>query len=107
MSYIFEMKPGDRKRALKYKTSDYETGGDKFSAATVMFRMMDDLGAVAVDGAATVLDGDGILGYAWEDGETDEVGTYRGEFVVTFGDGLEDTYPSSGFIIVRINQEVA
>jgi len=59
-----------------------------------------------VDGVGSVLDNNGIIGYAWGAGETDTVGSYRGEFVVTFSDGLEDTYPSFGFIPVRINQEV-
>ena len=105
MTDTFEMKPGDRKRAIKIKTSDYAAGA-KFAGASVNFRMKDASGAVVVDGAGSVLDDNGILGYAWGAGETDTVGTYRGEFVVTFSDGLEDTYPSFGFINVRINKEV-
>ena len=106
MSSVFEMKPGDRKRALKVETSDYEIGGAKFAGASVRFRMMDQRGVIAIDGVGTVLDDDGILGYAWGAGETDAAGLYRAEFVVTFTDGLEDTYPSSGFVAVHINQEV-
>jgi hypothetical protein len=105
MTDTFEMKPGDRKRAIKFKTSDYKAGG-KFAGATVNFRMKDASGGVVVDGVGSVLDNNGIIGYAWGAGETDTVGSYRGEFVVTFSDGLEDTYPSFGFIPVRINQEV-
>ena len=106
MSDTFEMKSGDRKRAIKYKTSDYAASSAKFLGASVQFRMMDPSGTVVVNSAGVVLDDDGILGYAWGAGETDTVGSYRGEFVVTFTDGLEDTYPSFGFIPVRINQEV-
>ena len=106
MTQTFEMKSGDRKRALKYKTSDHAAGSARFLGASVQFRMMDPSGAVVVSAAGVVLDDDGILGYAWGAGETDTVGSYRGEFVVTFSDGLEDTYPSFGFIPVRINQEV-
>ena len=100
------MKPGDRKRAIKVTTSDYELGGAKFAGASVLFRMMDADGTVVISAAGSVLDADGVLGYAFAAGETDTAGTYRAEFVVTFTDGLEDTYPSFGFIPVRINQEV-
>ncbi len=106
MSDIFELKPGDNKRALRGKASDYEAGSAKFVGAAVKLRMMDARGVVVIDQAAVILDDDGIFGYAWKPGETDVRGKYRAEFVVTYADGLEDTYPSFGFIPVHIGQEV-
>ena len=103
---VFEMKPGDRKYALKYTLSDYVSGGGMLVGASVAFQMKNKAGAVIINAAGIVLDNDGIVGYAWGAGETDTVGMYKAEFKITFADSLVQHYPSSGFILVKISPDV-
>lgn len=102
----FEMKAGDRKYALKYRLSDYEEGSAILSGASVEFQMMNAAGIAIVDSAGAVLDEDGIVGYAWKEGDTDAAGNFRAEFKITYADGLVQHYPSSGFIGVSISADV-
>lgn len=102
----FQLKPGDRKYAIKYQLSDYSSGSGLLTGGSVKFQMMDASGTTVIDAAGTILDDDGIVAYEWGAGDTDTEGTYRAEFKVTFSDGLSQTYPSSGFIAVEISRDV-
>jgi hypothetical protein len=102
----FELKAGDRKYALKYRLSDYEEGAGIFAGASVKFQMMNAAGIAVIDSTGSVLDDDGIVGYAWKEGDTSTAGNYRAEFKITFPDGLVQHYPSSGFIGVSISADV-
>jgi hypothetical protein len=44
----------------------------------------------------------GLVSYAWEEGDTDVDGDYFGEVKVTYDTGVEQTYPTSGFITIKI-----
>lgn len=103
----FQLKPGDRKYAIKYQLSDYASGSGLLTGASVKFQMMNAAGTTVIDAAGVILDADGIVAYEWQDGDTDTEGLYRAEFKVTFSDGLVQHYPSSGFILVQIGQDVA
>lgn len=102
---VFEIKRGDRKVALAYRTTDYESGSAVFSGCTARFRMMLN-GVTRVDAAAIIRDEDGELAYEWQAGDTDAAGACDAEFVVTWPDGKELTYPSSGFIAVLVSGDV-
>lgn len=103
----FEMKAGDRKYALKYRLSDYLENSGILSGASVRFQMMNAAGVTIVDSVGVVLDEDGIVGYAWSEGDTDSPGNFRAEFKITYPDGLVQHYPSSGFIGVSISADVS
>lgn len=45
---------------------------------------------------------DGVVEYAWQEGDTDVVGVYRAEFRVIFGAGGRRTYPQDGYLEVEV-----
>ncbi len=113
MTQVFEMKPGDRKYALKYLLSDYKAGSDLLQGATITFQMKDSQDTVVINNPGIVapdvgsmLGVDGAVAYEWGVGETDTVGEYQGEFKIVFSDGLQAHYPSEGFIAISINPGV-
>ena len=66
-------------------------------------------GTAGVDGAAVVI-GDGSAGkvrYNWSASDTASVGTYEGEFEVTFADSTIETFPNSGFFSITVTDDLA
>lgn len=66
-----------------------------------------------VSAAATILD-DGVdaslkgrVSYSWQAGDTDTAGTYQAEVVVEWTTGREQTFPGEGFLIVKIEDDLA
>ena len=60
-----------------------------------------------VDGAATdkaVLTGQ--VKYAWNGPDTAFIGTYNGEFEITYRNGAIDKFPNNGFISIDINYDL-
>ena len=65
------------------------------------------IGSNIADGEVEIIDAaKGKVRYAWQTGETDEVGVHRAEFVVTFQDGVIETFPSGEYLEVEIVAEV-
>lgn len=44
----------------------------------------------------------GGVSYGWTAADTDTAGTFQAEFEVTFGGGLIQTYPNTGYLAVSI-----
>jgi len=64
------------------------------TASSVRFHLKKG-GSVIVDGAATVVNVNGIVQYAWSGGDIEiSAGTYVAEFEVAFSDGKTHTFPS-------------
>lgn len=62
-----------------------------------------DVVPLEVDAAATVVDAaNGIVKYAWTAADTDTVGDYIAEWVVTMGDTTDRIFPTPGFTTVRV-----
>ena len=102
---VFEK--GDTKPPLKVQATDFEGDPIDVSGAMLYFNMFDRSGEIVVDGGAVslVTDGtDGKIQYSWQDGDTDETGVYKAEFVAEYSDGVL-TIPNDGFIDVRINED--
>jgi len=79
------------------------------TGASVRFHMarMNSNTAV-VDAAGTVTNGGaGAVEYAWTPSNTANVGTYRGEFEVTFPSGLVETYPNAGYVSIQVTDDIA
>jgi len=106
MAEVFYIKRGSRKYGIEYKLDTYQVGSGQLSGATARFRAMDENGTTVIDGAATIADADGILRYAFGAGETDTARVLRGEFDITYSDGLLGTVPSRGFITIVIGDDV-
>ena len=110
MSSSFTIKRGDTGPALEVTLLDSDgTALDISGNLGVQFQMKERQyagdGAVAlkVDAAATVVNASGgVVKYSWTSADTNEVGEFVGEFVVTAGDGTIRTVPSPSFITVRV-----
>lgn len=48
----------------------------------------------------------GRVRYEWQDGDTDDPGTWNGEFVVTMISGRVQRVPSGGYVPVRVTRAV-
>ncbi len=98
MANFMFLKKGDTYPNISTTLSD-ENGPVNLTGCTVLFRMSEpDTGNLMLETAATVL-GQGTpenLGkcYAeWDTGDTDIIGEYRVEWVVTFPNGKKATFP--------------
>lgn len=103
MNSLFELRAGDVLPPMGVTLTPLAS---TLAGATVRFKMAPEDTGVAgptIDAAAAVTDPDaGAVRYDWVSGQTDVRGTYRARFVVTYGDGSVETFPSSGCIFVRI-----
>lgn len=52
-------------------------------------------------------DGTGVVEYQWQTGDTDTSGTYNVEVEVDWGGGATQTFPSKGYFIVEISDDLA
>lgn len=107
----FRIRKGDRAKALLVQGRKFPSGElpdwSGFRSAT--FVMYDETGdAPKVDHAAATLDTDACtISYAWQDGDTDTVGTFRGMFRLTDGAGNYWHFPEQGdapFIRVQVEE---
>ena len=75
--------------------------------ATVRFRLRQANGGTLID---TVVVPESnlppVVGYAWAPGDTDVKGQYEGEFQVTYENGDIASYPSKGFIRIRVEERI-
>jgi len=70
------------------------------TGCTVKFTMAN--GSVKVSKTAQILDAANGLVRIVLDGYTEQVGTYRGEFEVTYQDGRRETFPSDDYLTIQI-----
>lgn len=104
---IFYLKQDDLAPVLEATLKDKD-GAVNLIGLTVTFRMCDSTGARKVDdqAASFVTDGsDGVVQYAWQSGDTDTAGTFRGEFVVAFAGPKPMSFPNAGAIQIVIAQK--
>ena len=78
------------------------------TGASVKFHMAKlSNSSVITDASATVTNGSaGKVEYAWSASDTASIGTFRGEFEVTFPTGLVETYPNSEYISIQITDDI-
>lgn len=100
----FYLKQGDRLPRLRATLKNGGNAAIDLTGATVQFRMRLKGGTdLAVDAPATVTGATvGEVEYAWADGDTDDVGQFDCEFIVTFPGDLVQTIPPQDFFDVEI-----
>jgi BppU N-terminal domain len=80
------------------------------TGSTVRFAMapkVAGIGSNIEDGEVDMTDADeGKVRYFWQPGETDNVGVHRAEFVVTFSDGVIETFPDGDYLEIEIVGDV-
>ena len=102
---MISIKKGDRRPAI---TSTFEAPAGTpvdLTGASVTFRMVPQGSATAkVNASASVVDAKGgRVRYDWQTVDTDTTGVFDAEWVVTYGDGTQQTFPPTGFLTVTIS----
>lgn len=108
MASAFFLKQRDTSPALQYTVKDEDGSAIDLSGATVTFYMQDETGTTVIDGGSvTLVDAaNGIVKYEWQDGDSDNAGYFKAEFLVTFGDGTKRTSPDPGWISIVVSGSV-
>jgi hypothetical protein len=95
------IKRNDTRDAIKATLSN-ESGPVDLTGATVRF-LMSKGSTVKVDRQAEIQDAlNGIVWMVFDQGDTDETGTFKAEFEVTFSDARIETFPNDSFILINI-----
>lgn len=105
----FYLKKGDLLPKLRATLLDADGTAIDISGASATFSMKNaSTGALKINAAvATVADAvNGVVEYPWAGTDTDTVGTYYGEFVLTFPGGKKQTVPNYQFIKIYIQAGV-
>lgn len=95
------IKRNDTRDAIKATLSN-ESGPVDLTGATVRF-LMSKGSTVKVDRQAEIQDAvNGVVWMVFDQGDTDETGTFKAEFEVTFSDARIETFPNDSFILINI-----
>jgi hypothetical protein len=99
MGEIFHLKAGDTRPELEAVLEDQNDEPIDLTGADVSIRLLEPRGGDEVlNEPMTVSDATGgTVRYVWADGDTGDPGRYRTEFVVTYADGSEETFPNDGY----------
>lgn len=104
MTLIF--KQGDTRHAIHATLKDVQGNTVDLSAATVRFKMRHYLQKNVVIHKLPTVDGDNAVHVVFDTGDTDVPGLYKGEFTVTYADDRIETFPSSGYIEIKIEDKI-
>lgn len=92
----FYVQQGDRLPSVT-ATLQTESGPVDLTGASVSFRWGKPGEAENARVATIVSAEEGSVSYSWQAGETDDAGVFRVRWVITFGDGRNQTIPGYGF----------
>jgi len=109
MSTRFAMKRHDRRPVLRMTVTKKSDGTARdFTGATAKFLMYDADGNEKVNATAAIESPptDGVLRYDWAAGDTDTEGEFKAEFEVDYGGGDKLTIPNSGFLVIKIYEDL-
>lgn len=103
----FHIKATDESPALQTTLKDASGSAVNLTGASVVANMT-RIGATArtIDGASVTIDNasGGVVSYAFDDTETATWGIYRLEWVATYADATQETFPNQGYDIVQIGK---
>lgn len=107
----FYLKKNDTGPALVATLADSEGNAVSLSGATARFHMrVRGAAALTTDAAATVdpdqVTNKGKVTYSWAAADTDVAGEFEGEFQVTFGGGVIETFPNRKNLAILITDEL-
>lgn len=100
--FDFWAKVGDRLPAIEVTL---EPSSIDLTGCTVTFAMATAAGATPkIQAPARVVQTTepAIVAYDWADGDLDTAAEYVAEFVVTYADGREQSFPSGGYLAIKI-----
>ena len=105
----FYMKTNDTSPAIEAVLKDGNGTVVSLIGASVNFHMR-AIGATdeTVNGEATVSDADGgVVYYQWNSVDTGVVGSFEGEFEVTYAGGEKETFPNNRHIEIEFTEDLA
>ena len=110
MSSVFETVRGNRNPAVTATLKDSAGTVVNLTTANNVKFLMRLAGNVTpkVNAAATIVAAaSGTVSYAWGANDTDTVGVYEAEWLVTWGDGTTQTFPAGQPLTVKIRNSLA
>ncbi|MDB2225612.1 BppU family phage baseplate upper protein [Halorubrum ezzemoulense] len=98
MAETFSLAAGDTAPSIQAVLRDSAGNGVDLTDADVRFQMCQPRGGdELIDEPADVIDAEaGVARYNWNASDTNELGRYRAEFVVTYNSGAVETFPNVG-----------
>jgi len=103
----FNIKRNDTSPSIAGVLKDADGNVRDLTSATIRFHMIDKDDTTVVDAAATILNATtGRVAYEWSAADTVTSGGFRGEFEVTFADATIETFPNTGYIPIRIYEDL-
>lgn len=105
----FFIKQNDTRPIISATLIDGDGSSVNLDGATVKFIMRKaSATAATTDAAATVADAaKGKVTYTWVAADTATVGSYEGEFQVTYSGGGIQTFPNNRYIDIEITDDIA
>jgi hypothetical protein len=106
MGETFYLKSADTAPVLEATLTDASDSPIDLTGASVDFELLEPRnGATVVNAGASIADTTGgVVRYPWADGDTDDAGRYRAQFVVTFADGSTETFPNVAYHDIIITE---
>mgnify|MGYP002626463953 FL=1 len=105
----FYIKQNDTRPTITATLIDGDGSLAALTGATVSFKMR-KVGSTSatVDSSASVTSiANGEVTYTWSASDTATVGSYEGEFQVTYSSGGIQTFPNSGYIEIEVVDDIA
>jgi hypothetical protein len=104
----FSIKKNDTLPALKLQFKNDNSVPINLSGCSIVFNYrLRQSNSFVVSRSVPVEDPlNGIAQYVWVNGDTDNLGVYIGEFVITFPSGKELTFPEDTYIIFEVVDNV-
>lgn len=110
MSHRIEIKQDDTRPPVEATLKSADGTAIDLSnvdAGNVKFQVRTKQGEMFINGSCEIVDASaGKVKYEWEEGDTEDVGTYEAEFDVEFQDGNRLTVPNNEFIPVIIYEQI-
>lgn len=98
-----EMRKGDTWPPLRATLIEADGNPIDLTGATVTFQMEDDNNNEVINSSAIIeSSSEGKVRYDWSPNDTDEVGTFEGDFVIEFPSGQIATVPNREYIPIYI-----
>lgn len=104
----FQITQNDTYSALRGRCVDENGAIVDLTGATARFHMKKPGSDTPTIDAVAFIENEpnGVIVYAWEDGDTADSGMYMAEFEVTYSDGGVETFPTKP-LVVYIREELA
>lgn len=110
---IFKIKRNDTLPFLEVYISTsgnlgQKTGFDLTGVTAVTFSMIDDCSNSKIfeQSAEIICSSGGTIQYQWQDGDTDTIGSYLGEFELRYLNGKRLSIPTQGGIKIEIIKDI-